>query len=65
MASMFSKHVHQHYEHDFSCMNRVLVAVNHSLILLNVPGNVNNNYMHVGHGMLFKEWIPQHCCVMI
>ena len=56
---MFSKHVHQRYECDFSCTNQVLAVANHLLVLLDAPGIVDKDYMHVGHSMSFEEWIPQ------
>lgn len=39
-------------------MNRHLPVANHSLILLDSPAIVDEDYMRAGHGTSFEEWIP-------
>lgn len=58
IASAFSKHVRQRYERHFGRANQVLAAANHSLVLLDAPGIVDEDYMRAGHGTSFDEWIP-------
>jgi ethanolamine phosphate phosphodiesterase len=31
---------------------------NHSLILLDSPGIVDEDYIRAGHGTSFEEWVP-------
>ena len=58
MSSAFSKHVRQRYEHHFGHPNQHLLVANHSLVLLDAPGIVDEDYMRAGHGTSFEEWIP-------
>jgi len=39
-------------------VNRHLPLANHSLILLDSPGIVDEDYIRAGHGTSFEEWIP-------
>ena len=39
-------------------MNQHLSLANHSLILLDAPGIVDEDYTRAGHGTSFEEWIP-------
>jgi hypothetical protein len=36
----------------------LLTTSNHSLVLLDAPGIVDEDYMRAGHGTTFEEWIP-------
>lgn len=58
IASAFSKHVRQRYERHFGRANMLLTTSNHSLVLLDAPGIVDEDYMRAGHGTTFEEWIP-------
>ena len=58
VASAFSKHVRLRYEYHFGRANQLLVKANHSLVLLDAPGIVDEDYMRAGHGTSFEEWIP-------
>ncbi|KAI9442756.1 hypothetical protein H4582DRAFT_2073340 [Lactarius indigo] len=58
VASAFSKHVRQRYERHFGRANQLLAAANHSLVLLDAPGIVDEDYMRAGPGTSFEEWIP-------
>ena len=58
VSSAFSKHVRQRYEHHFGRPNQHLAAGNHSLVLLDAPGIVDEDYMRAGHGTSFEEWVP-------
>ncbi|KAI0293367.1 hypothetical protein B0F90DRAFT_1822136 [Multifurca ochricompacta] len=58
VSSAFSKHVRQRYEHHFGRVNQHLTKANHSLILLDSPGIVDEDYIRAGHGTSFEEWIP-------
>jgi hypothetical protein len=58
VSSAFSKHVRQRYEHHFGRPNQHLAVGNHSLVLLDAPGIVDEDYMRAGHGTSFEEWIP-------
>lgn len=39
-------------------MNQHVSLANHSLILLDAPGIVDEDYARAGHGTSFEEWIP-------
>lgn len=59
MSNAFSKkHVRQRYERHFGPVNRHLSLANHSLVLLDSPGIVDEDYIRAGHGTSFEEWIP-------
>ncbi|KAH9060363.1 hypothetical protein EDB83DRAFT_2520365 [Lactarius deliciosus] len=58
VSSPFSKHVRQRYERHFGRANQLLAAANHSLVLLDAPGIVDEDYMRAGSGTSFEEWIP-------
>ncbi|KAH9037070.1 hypothetical protein EDB85DRAFT_1937809 [Lactarius pseudohatsudake] len=58
VTSPFSKHVRQRYERHFGRANQLLPAANHSLVLLDAPGIVDEDYMRAGPGTSFEEWIP-------
>ncbi len=58
VSNTFSKHVRQRYEHHFGRTNRHLPVANHSLVLLDSPGIVDEDYIRAGHGTSFEEWIP-------
>ncbi|KAI9453151.1 hypothetical protein BJY52DRAFT_861070 [Lactarius psammicola] len=58
VSSAFSKHVRQRYERHFGRANQLLSTANHSLVLLDAPGIVDEDYMRAGHGTSFEEWIP-------
>ncbi|KAH8985697.1 hypothetical protein EDB92DRAFT_1881946 [Lactarius akahatsu] len=58
VSSPFSKHVRQRYERHFGRANQLLAAANHSLVLLDAPGIVDEDYMRAGPGTSFEEWIP-------
>jgi hypothetical protein len=54
----FSRHVRQRYESHFGSINRHIPVANHSLVLLDSPGIVDEDYIRAGHGTSFEEWIP-------
>jgi hypothetical protein len=58
VSNTFSRHVRQRYESHFGPVNRHLPVGNHSLILLDSPGIVDEDYIRAGHGTSFEEWIP-------
>lgn len=58
VSNSFSRHVRQRYEDHFGPVNRHLPVANHSLILLDSPAIVDEDYMRAGHGTSFEEWIP-------
>ncbi|KAI0245185.1 hypothetical protein BJV78DRAFT_606747 [Lactifluus subvellereus] len=58
VSNAFSKHVRQRYERYFGGVNQHLTMANHSLVLLDSPGIVDEDYMRAGHGTSFEEWIP-------
>jgi ethanolamine phosphate phosphodiesterase len=58
VSNTFSKHVRQRYERHFGVVNQHLPLANHSLILLDAPGIVDEDYIRAGHGTSFEEWIP-------
>ncbi|KAH9170147.1 hypothetical protein EDB89DRAFT_1979890 [Lactarius sanguifluus] len=58
VSSPFSKHIRQRYELHFGRANQLLTAANHSLVLLDAPGIVDEDYMRAGSGTSFEEWIP-------
>jgi hypothetical protein len=58
VSNTFSRHVRQRYERNFGPVNRHLPVGNHSLILLDSPGIVDEDYIRAGHGTSFEEWIP-------
>lgn len=58
VSNTFSKHVRQRYEHHFGRINRHIPVANHSLVLLDSPGIVDEDYIRAGHGTSFEEWIP-------
>jgi hypothetical protein len=58
VSNAFSKHVRQRYEHYFGPVNQHFMMANHSLILLDSPGIVDEDYIRAGHGTSFEEWIP-------
>jgi hypothetical protein len=58
VSNTFSKHVRQRYERHFGRINRHLPVANHSLVLLDSPGIVDEDYIRAGHGTSFEEWIP-------
>lgn len=58
VSNTFSKHVRQRYERHFGRANRHIPVANHSFILLDSPGIVDEDYIRAGHGISFEEWIP-------
>ena len=58
VSNTFSRHVRQRYERHFGPVNGHLPVGNHSLILLDSPGIVDEDYIRAGHGTSFEEWIP-------
>jgi len=58
VSNTFSKHVRQRYEQHFGAVNHYLPLANHSLILLDGPGVVDEDYIRAGRGTSFEEWIP-------
>ncbi|KAH9963735.1 hypothetical protein BC827DRAFT_1266096 [Russula dissimulans] len=58
VSNTFSKHVRQRYEGHFGHVNQHLYMANHSLVLLDSPGIVDEDYIRAGHGTSFEEWIP-------
>ncbi|KAI0260877.1 hypothetical protein BC834DRAFT_973154 [Gloeopeniophorella convolvens] len=58
VSNAFSKHVRQRYERYFGRVNQYLSVANHSLVLLDAPGIVDEDYNRVGHSTSFEEWIP-------
>jgi ethanolamine phosphate phosphodiesterase len=58
VSNTFSKHVRQRYERHFGPVNHHLPLANHSLIFLDGPGVVDEDYIRAGHGTSFEEWIP-------
>lgn len=58
VSNTFSKHVRQRYERHFGRINGHLPVANHSLVLLDSPGIVDEDYIRAGHGTSFEEWIP-------
>jgi hypothetical protein len=58
VSNTFSKHVRQRYEYYFGPVNRHIPVANHSLVLLDSPGIVDEDYIRAGHGTTFEEWIP-------
>lgn len=58
VSNTFSKHVRQRYERHFGAVNQHLSLANHSLILLDAPGIVDEDYIRAGQGTSFEEWIP-------
>lgn len=58
VSNTFSKHVRQRYEYYFGPVNRHIPLANHSLVLLDSPGIVDEDYIRAGHGTTFEEWVP-------
>lgn len=58
MSSAFSKHVRKRYELHFGRTNQHLEVANHSLVLLDAPAIVDEDYMRAGYVTSFEEWIP-------
>jgi len=58
VSNTFSRHVRQRYEGHFGQVNQHLSVANHSLVLLDSPGIVDEDYIRAGHGTSFEEWIP-------
>ncbi|KAI0260861.1 hypothetical protein BC834DRAFT_831138, partial [Gloeopeniophorella convolvens] len=58
VSNAFTKHVRQRYERRFGRVNQHLSVANHSLVLLDAPGIVDEDYNRVGHSTSFEEWIP-------
>jgi len=57
VSNTFSKHVRQRYEGHFGHVNQHLSVANHSLVLLDSPGIVDEDYIRAGHGTSFEEWV--------
>ncbi|KAI9510119.1 hypothetical protein F5148DRAFT_977265 [Russula earlei] len=58
VSNTFSKHVRQRYEGHFGRVNQHLLLSNHSLVLLDSPGIVDEDYIRAGHGTSFEDWTP-------
>jgi hypothetical protein len=58
VSNTFSRHVRQRYERHFGRINRHIPVANHSLVLLDSPGIVDEDYIRAGHGTSFEEWVP-------
>jgi ethanolamine phosphate phosphodiesterase len=58
VSNSFTKHVRQRYEQYFDPVNQHFTMANHSLILLDSPGIVDEDYIRAGHGTSFEEWVP-------
>ena len=53
---MFSPHARERYSRHFSPPNAILQVANHSLILLDAVGLVEEEYMRYASEMQFGEW---------
>lgn len=57
-ANQFAKHVARRYTSYFGPPNQQLHFANHSLVLLDAPGLVNEDYQRAGRGTSFDDWRP-------
>lgn len=57
-ANHFAKHVSERYASHFGPPNQQLHFANHSLVLLDAPGLVNEDYQRAGRGTSFDDWTP-------
>jgi len=55
---MFSPAAHSRYESHFGPLNNVVNMANHSIILIDAPGLVEEDHQRHGSGRLYAEWKP-------
>jgi hypothetical protein len=53
-----SKVVRRHFTDNFSNFNRKISVKNHTLLLLDAPGLVEEDYQRTAQGQEFDEWSP-------
>ncbi|KAA1474312.1 hypothetical protein DENSPDRAFT_824137 [Dentipellis sp. KUC8613] len=58
VSNSFTKRVRQRYEKYFGPVNQHLTVANHSLVLLDAPGIVDEDYLRAGRAVSFEEWLP-------
>ncbi|KAK7472742.1 hypothetical protein VKT23_000852 [Stygiomarasmius scandens] len=56
--SMFSPAAHSRYESHFGPLNNVVNMANHSIILIDAPGLVEEDHQRHGSGRSYAEWKP-------
>jgi hypothetical protein len=57
-VNQFARHVTERYASHFGHPNEQLHFANHSLVLLDAPGLVNEDYQRAGRGTSFDDWKP-------
>jgi hypothetical protein len=57
---VFSKHVRLHYAETFGPFNQKVLVRNHTLVLLDAPGLVDEDYQRAARGVDFDRWTPIH-----
>lgn len=57
-SKSFSTKARDRYRQTFGELNQHLRVSNHSLVLLDAPAIVEEDYRRVGEGKTFKEWVP-------
>jgi hypothetical protein len=55
-----SKHVRFHYVETFGPFNQQILVRNHTLVLLDAPGLVDEDYQRAARGVGFDRWTPVH-----
>ncbi|THH16254.1 hypothetical protein EW146_g4360 [Bondarzewia mesenterica] len=58
VSNSFTKHVRERYTNYFGPVNQLLSIANHTLVLLDAPGLVNEDYLRAGRGVTFEHWTP-------
>ncbi|KAI0314114.1 hypothetical protein OF83DRAFT_1064363 [Amylostereum chailletii] len=58
VANAFTKHVRDRYIAHFGPLNQVLHISNHTLVLIDAPGLVDEDYSRAGEGTSFENWVP-------
>ncbi|ETW80437.1 hypothetical protein HETIRDRAFT_46276, partial [Heterobasidion irregulare TC 32-1] len=54
----FTKHVRERYMDHFGALNQRISVANSTLVLLDAPGLVNEDYLRAGSGVSFDHWTP-------
>ena len=54
----FTKHVRERYMDHFGALNQRISIANSTLVLLDAPGLVNEDYLRAGSGVSFDHWTP-------
>ncbi|KAI0047527.1 hypothetical protein FA95DRAFT_1559071 [Auriscalpium vulgare] len=58
IATQFANPIRQRYERHFGAVNQHASLANHTLVLLDAPGIVDEDYLRAGQGVSFEDWTP-------